>query len=263
MAEKTLGLIAAMPDETQPLLRQVGSPKKEKIEGFPLYRFTVDGRAVALIESGIGMDHAARAAGVLIDTASPGIILNFGFCGGVAAGPAVGDIMVAERLFISTGGNCVEQAGLAAALTGKLASQLEEGCSGSGFRIHRGTFVTAGEIVAKRGLPALLPAGTTNPVLEMETAAVARVAVAKGIPLVALRAISDGADEQLGFTIDEFTDSDMNISAWKVLKTMATRPRIIPQLIRLARNSDRAGKNLAVIVRAALESMPGIVRSEL
>jgi adenosylhomocysteine nucleosidase len=262
MAQETIALIAAMPDETQPLLRQVGSPKKEKVGGFPLYRFSVGGRDVALIESGIGMDHAARAAGVLIEAVSPRIILNFGFCGGVTAGPEVGDIVVAERLLFFKGGNCSEQAGLASELARKLAGQLEEGCSRSAFRIHSGAFVTAGEIVEKRSLPALLPAGSANPVLEMETAAVARVAADRGIPLVALRAVSDGADEELGFTIDEFTDNDMNISAWKVLKTIVTRPRIIPQLIRLARNSDRAGKNLAVVVRTALESMPDLAASE-
>jgi adenosylhomocysteine nucleosidase len=256
MAENTIGLIAAMQDETQPLLRQAGSPKREKVEGFPLYRFTIGGRNVALIESGIGMDHAARAAGVLIEAVSPGIILNFGFCGGATTATAVGDIVVAEQLLYCKGGRCAEQAGLAADIAEKLTGLLEEGCLGSKFRLHRGAFVTAGEIVAKRGLPALLPAGTAKPVLEMETAAVARIAAEKGIPLVGLRAVSDGADEELGFTVDEFTDSNMNISVWKVLKTMAVRPRIIPQLLRLARNSDRAGKNLAVAVRMAVERMP-------
>jgi adenosylhomocysteine nucleosidase len=89
----------------------------------------------------------------------------------------------------------------------------------------------------------------------METAAVARIAAASGIPLVAVRAISDGADEELGFTIDEFTDREMNISAWKVLRTVAARPRIIPQLIRLARNADVAGRNLAIAVIALLEKI--------
>jgi adenosylhomocysteine nucleosidase len=258
MAEKIIALIAAMPDETQSLLRQASSPTREKVEGFPLYRFTIDSREVALIESGIGMDHAARAAGVLIEAVSPGIILNFGFCGGATEETKVGDIVVAERLFYCKDGNCSEQTGLASELARKLESQLKEDCSGSKFRIHRGAFVTAGEIVDKRGLPALLPAGTANPVLEMETAAVARVATEKEIPLVALRAVSDGADEELGFTIDEFTDSEMNISAWKVLRTVAARPRIIPQLLRLARNSDLAGKNLAAAIQTALERLPAL-----
>ncbi len=256
MTGKSIGLIAAMPEEIRPLLRRVGKFRRETVAGFNLYRFTVGGRDVALIESGIGAARAAQATRILIDAAAPGIILNFGFGGAVVAGPAVGDIVLADRLLFFKERLFSEQPGLTAALTAQLALLLEEGCREKGFRIHRGVFVTTGEIIDKGKLALLLPAGTAQPVLEMESAAVARIAAGANIPLVAVRGISDGADEELGFSIGEFTDREMNISVWKVLRTMAAKPRIIPQLFRLARNSKKAGDNLAVALTALLENLP-------
>jgi len=163
---------------------------------------------------------------------------------------------VADRLLFFKERLFTEQLGPPPGLSEKLAAMLEKGRNGSDSRIHRGTFISAGEIVAKHRLAALLPDGTTNPVLEMETAAVARIAARAKVPLVAVRAISDGADEELGFSIGELTDREMNISAWKVLRTLAGKPRIIPQLFRLARNSKIAGEHLAVAVMALLEKLP-------
>ena len=44
MTEKTIGLIAAMPEETEPLVRRIGPVKKEMLAGFRLYRFDSHGK---------------------------------------------------------------------------------------------------------------------------------------------------------------------------------------------------------------------------
>ena len=258
MAGKTIGMVAAMQEEIQPLLRRAGKCRREKISGFSLYRFTVGTWDAVLVVSGIGTVRAARATAILIDSAAPAIILNFGFGGAALPGPAVGDIVVADRLLFFKERLFTAQPGLSQDLPAELASQLEESCSGRNFRIHRGTFVTTGEIIDKGCLAGLMPNMTINPVLEMETAAVARVSGKANIPLIAVRAISDGPDEELGFSIEEFTDREMNILPWKVLRTMARKPRIIPQLFRLARNSKLAGENLAVAVTALLANLPTV-----
>jgi adenosylhomocysteine nucleosidase len=247
--------VAAMPEEIQPLLRHSGKYTRENVAGFNLYLFTIRGRNAALIVSGIGTARAAQATAILIDSAAPAIILNFGFGGAALPGPAVGDIVVADRLLFFKERLFTAQTGLSPDLSAELASLLEKNCNGRDFRIHCGTFVTTGEIVAKRRLAGLLPAGIINPVVEMETTAVARQAARADIPLVAIRGISDGADEELGFSIGEFTDREMNIRVWKVLRTVAVKPRIIPQLFRLARNSKKAGENLAVALIALLENL--------
>lgn len=254
MAEN-IGLIAAMPEEIQPLLRLVGSVKKERLAGLTLYRLSCGGKNVALIESGIGAARAAQAARTLIEAASPDVLLNFGFGGAVTTGPTVGDVVVADRLLFFKERLFTAQAGLTPVLTEELAATLKNQCQGGDFRIQRGTFVTTGEIVAKGTLAGLLPTGAANPVLEMESAAVAQVAHERKVPFVAVRAISDGADEELGFSIADFTDREMRIRVWKVLWTLARKPQIIPQLMRLEKNSRLAGENLATAVLAAIKGL--------
>jgi adenosylhomocysteine nucleosidase len=256
MTKKTVGLVAAMPEETGPLLRRVGKSTRESISGFDLYRFTIGGWDAALIESGIGAERAAQATDLLIGVADPILILNIGFAGAILPGPDVGDIVIADRLLFFKERLFSEQPGLATDVTTKVLSLLENTCTEIDFRIHCGTFITTGEIVNKQRLAGLLPDRTTNPAVEMETVAVARKAARAGISLVAIRAISDGADEELDFSIEDFTGGDRKISAWRVLMTLVRKPRIIPQLFRLARNSGKAGRNLAVVLVALLEHLP-------
>lgn len=254
MDKNCIGLIAAMPEEIRPLLRLIGPHSRDKLGTFSVYRFTVGGHEIRLIESGMGPGRAAAATRVLITATDPTLVINFGFAGAVAAGPDIGDIVIAERILLNRGRLFSEQAGLSTGKTSELAGLLEQTPPGRDCRILRGTFITAAQITNKRQMATLLPAGIDSPVLEMETAAIALVAARENIPFWALRAITDGPDEELGFTIEEFTDREMNIRLGKVLLTVAKKPWIVPQLLRLARNSRLAGDNLSLAMLTILKN---------
>jgi adenosylhomocysteine nucleosidase len=252
MYAKTIGIIAAMPEETAPLLRKVGPVHREQCLGLNLYRFKHGGKEVCLMESRIGMGQSARATRALLDSADIGMILNIGLGGAPFPDLSVGDIVVADRLLFFKERLFSEQQGLDARIAADCFSALR---GERNFRVYLGTSITAARILDKKSLAALIPSGVRYPVLEMETVAVARIAREKTIPLAAIRAISDGADEELGFSITEFTDKEMRISPWRVLGTIARKPRILPQLIRLGRNSRLAGENLATAVLAVIEGL--------
>jgi adenosylhomocysteine nucleosidase len=258
MQRISLGVVAAMPQEIAPLLRRLNGYRKEKAGGFQLYRFDVQGVPVVLIESGMGPAHAAEATRALVSIASPRLILNFGFGGGVMPGIRVGDLVLAERVFFLEGGQLTQapQPDLA------LSSRLLQACGSSGIAVNRGTFITAAAIMNKGQVAASLGAGVNHPVLEMETAAVLRVAEQSGVPVVAVRAVSDAADEELGFSLEEFCDSELRISVPRVMRCIAGKPWIIPQLVKLSGNSKKAGKSLALCVEAALGALGGGRESE-
>lgn len=239
-----LGLVAAMPEEINPLLHLIGSYKKKKCGSFDCYRFDRHGKDVTLVRSGMGVSRAAAATKVLIETAQPSLIVNFGFAGAVTAGPKVGDLMLANQVFSYDGHGFSRPTS-----TADLARCLES----SGVSFHNSAFVTTLQITEKSTLAKMLPDGCLFPSVEMESAAVAEIAAEAGIPFAAIRAISDAADEELGFSLDEFTDQDLNIRISRVLRTVARKPWIIPQLLRLARNSRIAGNNLARGLEAVLK----------
>jgi len=240
-----------MPQEIAPLLRRVAGYRKERAAGCNLYRFQLAGVPVALIESGMGPRHAAEATTLLIEVAAPSVLLNFGFAGGVLPGTGVGDLVLAERVLYLQEGRLSEPARPDAELCRRVAGAL----AAAPVTLHRGIFVTAAVITQKTALAGLLGPEMGHPVLEMETAALLRVAAEAGIPTLALRGVSDAADEELGFSLEEFCDAELRISVARVLRTIAAKPWIIPQLIRLSGNSKRAGKSLALGVELALREL--------
>ncbi len=247
-----IGLIAAMPEEIRPLLRLAGKYRKEKIDGFQAYRFTFGEEKVLLVKSGMGLDNAAEAAHALVK-AKPCIIVNFGFCGAVKEGPRPGDIMVAQRILLNRENLFSPQSGIIEEEAKRLTRSLSDIFNDRDFRVHGGAFVTAAEVRNKTEMASLVPSWAPNPVLEMETAAVAKAAAREGVPVLAVRGVSDDAGEELGFSISELTDGRMKIRLGKVLFTVARKPWIIPQMLRLARNSKKAGENLALAITAMLE----------
>jgi adenosylhomocysteine nucleosidase len=222
--------------------------RKEKAAGFTLYRFSVQESPVVLIESGMGPKHAAQATQTVIELAAPRLILNFGFTGAVLPGTEVGDLVLAERVLLLEQGRLSE----APQPDRALGALLLQGCVAAPFNLYRGSFVTAASIMNKKEVGESLGSGVDRPMLEMETAAVLRVADQAGIPVVAVRGVSDAADDELGFSLEEFCDAELRISLPRIVRCIARKPWIIPQLVQLAGNSKRAGKNLALCVELAL-----------
>lgn len=214
-----------------------------------MWRLRVGNDDIVLVESGMGIDRGAAATDALVAAASPVAILSFGFGGAALPGLKVGDLAVGMTSWFAGTEGIVLRRGIDRNLAEKLAEELDRRCGG----VVRGEIITSPRILKKGDLAHSLPNGISSPILDMETAAVAEAAHRRGIPIAALRAISDDAEEELSFSLDEFTDDDMAIRPLKVLATIARKPWIIPQLLRLARNSRIAGKRLAQGVLATTE----------
>lgn len=253
MERGSLGVVAAMPQEIEPLLQRVRGCRREKVSGFNLCSFTLGGTPVVLVESGMGPAHAGAATNALIGAASPSLIMNVGFAGAVLPGLRVGELVLAERVFRLEKGELFEAPRPDAALTGLIALA----CRDAGLPARQGSFITACGIMNKGELSTSLGGAFSLPVLEMETAAVLEAAGDAGIPAVALRGISDTAEEELGFGIEELCDCELNLSPWRLLAMLVKKPYLVPQLVRLAGNSRRAGRHLALGVELALRTVGG------
>ena len=204
-------------------------------------RYQVGAHQFVVVESGVGFDNAARAVEKLIHDERPDLLISTGFCGGVAPELQTGDVVVAKKIIVAGEGGFEEiPAGLSPVGLNFVALEAADGK-----RTVGGTFVSTAAITSKALLAAMLPDCYPTPVVEMESGAIAIIAAEQGIPLLAIRAVSDAADEELGFSLDEFCDADMRrILPYKVLLTVLRKPRIIPQLVRLSRSSRRAAENL-------------------
>lgn len=236
-----IAVITAMPGEYRAVAESLGTAAAAQVGTLRAGRFSLAGHEFLLVESGMGFHNAARAAEMLIRDARPDLLISAGFCGGIDPDLQAGDVVVAEEIIIVSGGG-FEAVPVSLSPAGRdfVACQAAEGN-----RVAGGTFVTTSTVTSKSRLAAMLPDSCPKPVAEMESGAVAIAAAENGIPLLAIRAVSDCAAEELEFSLEEFCDPDLRrIRVGKVLLTVLRRPRIILQLVRLSRSSRRAAEGL-------------------
>jgi adenosylhomocysteine nucleosidase len=87
--------------------------------------------------------------------------------------------------------------------------------------------------------------GRKGNIVEMESAYILLAAMQQHVPCVAVRAISDAADEDLPVDFGRILDSHGHLKMGGLLKEVGLSPYRIPLLIQFGRQSRAAGKSLA------------------
>jgi adenosylhomocysteine nucleosidase len=244
-----IGLIAAMPQESDALLRLLLGWKRTGVGSFRAQSFDLSGQACLLVTSGMGARRAGQAARALLEMDAR-VLVSFGIAGAVEADLEIGDVVAVEsvcRLDRGLPGPLLPLAAWPAAARQAAAQALAQ----RGARLFAGTAVTTGGSQVAAGQLGEL----THPVLEMETAGIAQAAAQKGIPLLSLRAISDGPRAPIPFNLAEMMDDDANLQWVRMLKALARRPGIVLQFGRMLRNSRLAADNAALALLAALSEL--------
>jgi adenosylhomocysteine nucleosidase len=241
-----IAVIAAMPEEFSAVSRSLGPGTTLHLAGFKTLRSRRGGHDFILLECGMGFDNAVRGTEAAIREERPDLLISIGFCGGIDPELRTGDVVVARQIGIVSAEGLKELPVLfSPAGLNFVARQADT-------RVFGGLFVSTPVIMPKKRLAGVLPAGSRWPVVEMESAAIAIVAIENGIPLLAVRAVTDPAGEELGFSLDEVCDAGLRIRPHRVLLTILRKPRIIPQLIRLAGNCRTAADRLTLTMEQLL-----------
>ena len=191
------------------------------------------GPGLSLHLSGIGADATARVAAEL-----PGglrAIVAAGFCGALDPGLRVGDLIAADAIVDeATGDRFSPDARLLAAAPGA-----------------RGTLVSAVRLARTPADRARL----RGAIVDMESAALARAAAARGTPFLALRAVTDETRHRLP-DFDRIMDAAGHLTPGAGLVHFALHPRELPALVRLGPAARTAGRAL----RAGLERLVEALR---
>ena len=94
---KKIGMVVAMDKEVTPFLEKVGNViSNETVGGFNVKKFLLGGKEIYLIKSGIGEIYASGATQTLITKYEVDAILNFGVCGSLVDGVAVEDTVFVD-----------------------------------------------------------------------------------------------------------------------------------------------------------------------
>jgi len=246
-----IAIITAMPEEARAVLKATGPAESRKIGGLKAFHCRTPQHDLLLVESGMGPKNAAAAAEALLGEFRLDLLISAGFCGALTPELRVGDVAVSTGLCVIAGGG-VQQVPVEVSAAGRnfIARQPVTGA-----RVFASLFACTPSIMAKKELAPLLPPGAPCPVVEKESGAIALVAVKNGIPFLGIRTVSDPANEELGFSLEEFTDRNLRIRPHRVALTILRKPWIMPQLVRLARNSRIAADSLSQAIDQFLASL--------
>ena len=145
----------------------------------------LNGRRVVILLSGPGRQNAARATEALIDGHRPRRVVSAGFAGGLCPELKFNDILVADQLVSTEGGQIDIElpAGLAAAFA-------QPG-------VHRGRLLTTDHVVRLPADRQALFQRYGAMAVDMETIAVAEVCRRRQVPFSSIRVVNDTADQAL------------------------------------------------------------------
>jgi adenosylhomocysteine nucleosidase len=99
--------------------------------------------------------------------------------------------------------------------------------------------------------------GKISDVVEMESGGVLYEATAFGARAIAIRGISDGAEEDLPLDFNRVTTPTGEVSLPKVLGEVATHLTAVPSLIRFGQQSRMAAEKLAAFLDRYVEAIAG------
>jgi nucleoside phosphorylase len=249
--ETTIGLIAAMTQESNALLHRVQGAQHIAVGDFRGYRFQINSQTCVLVTSGMGVRHAAGAARTLINRYQPQALISFGIAGAVEPDLEIGDVVAVEAYCRLEAGSLTAQQPLAK-LPEQARASITRALAQCNARLFTGSAVTTtGSQLAQSEA-----GGLEHPVLEMETAGIAIAARQEGIPLFCLRSISDGPRDQIPLDLGEIMDEDANLQMGKMLLAIIRHPGAILQGGRMMRNTRLASEHAALSVLAALAEWP-------
>jgi len=211
-----VAIVAALEHEVKPAIRLWRSV--ERRHDGRVFRF-FEAPSAVLVCGGIGPEAARRATEAILALYSPAIVYSVGFAGGVISQLKVGELFVPSEVIDVADGSRAETGG------------------------GHGSLLSLAAIATKSQKLRFAEAYGASAV-DMEAAAVARGAEAKGVAFGAVKAISDEVDFEMP-SMHRAIDSQGNLRTARLLMYALVRPWTWPSLIRLARDSAKAAQTLA------------------
>ncbi|MGA8089739.1 MAG: nucleoside phosphorylase [Terracidiphilus sp.] len=213
-----VAIIAAMPGELKPLVRNW--PHSTRGTTHFWAQRTEEEEWIAAC-AGAGLDAATRAFAGIEDGGPIDLVLSIGWAGALTSDIAAGRAH-----------NC---AGVIDARTGERFP-----CDAGAGPLWLATSPRVADETEKRRL-----ATTYNAALvDMEAAAIARLAAMRGIPFYAIKGISDSLNAKLP-DFNRFIDQKGQFLTRKLVLFALLRPWIWPALIQMGENSRKASQSIA------------------
>ncbi|HSW39537.1 MAG TPA: hypothetical protein VLL97_08615 [Acidobacteriota bacterium] len=215
-------ITTAIADELKTAMHLCRDPERIHHHGIRLYKAELKGKPVFFLKTGVGPEKAASSLEKALEHIAPERILVIGYAGGLDPDLRLGHIvginralefrfdadhpdwehLCVEGIYQLTGSEAISRAAAAAGLTAVT-----------------GDILTSGYVLGDPVHKDVLYRRFNASVVDMETAALARVAISRSIPLSCVRVVSDEAQDAFLLPFSNIPLTRISTRARELLKT--------------------------------------------
>ncbi len=181
---KNIAILAAMGMEAAQMEKRIDGVRPEKAAGRKFLRGRVGAAEVTLHQTGWGMRNAEKGARALIAHARPEALVLYGISGGMMPGVRHYELFIAASSYPCSGKAAARRAVPTDEVLAAFAAHCLEG-------VRKAPVATSQGLILRKSRKARIVAASGAVCIDMESCAVARVALEMGVPLLVLRCISD------------------------------------------------------------------------
>lgn len=229
-----IGIIGAMPIETEILESCMENRHCETIAGITFHTGTIEGVECAATYCSPGKVNAAACTQAMILRLQPSLIVNTGVAGGIGGGVRIGDLVVASAVVqhdvdttaVGDAIGLISGLNLVEIPTDTFISQKIIRCAAGIYpgKIHTGIIATGDQFIANTAKKKWIADTFGALACEMEAGSIGHVCRLNGVPFAAIRAISDDGSDGAGVNYSRFVED----SAHKSAKLLC---QILPQIV--------------------------------
>lgn len=212
---KNIGIIVAMQEELNEILKIMERKEKKEIYGISYIEGNVGKNNIIVTLSGIGKVNAARTTQILIDRLDVKCIINVGSAGALNPILNIGDIVIANKLiqhdfditafnhnkgYITGVGDYIE---CDKDLVNNF-KEITENMQNSEYKTITGIIASGDIFCTEINMKNKIYSKFNADCVEMEGAAIAQVSYLCNIPFIVIRSISDSPNGNNAIVFDEF-----------------------------------------------------------
>ena len=220
-----IAITFALPAESSEFLRRLGNRSRADRNGLSIVRGTIEHRSIAVIHTGVGEKSCKQRIEKFLENQQFDFLISAGFAGSLDRQLQVNDLLFAKNF---------------STLDGKQAES-----SLSNVSIYAANMLTVPALIDSNEERERIARDSGASAVDMETEFIARACAIHGIPLLALRVITDTPTQPFPAPPSVLFDvQQQRTRVAAFAKFFLTNPKRIPGLIEFAKRIARARRIL-------------------
>ncbi|MGH7897420.1 MAG: hypothetical protein ACREQQ_05675 [Candidatus Binatia bacterium] len=211
-----------------------------------LFRGAAASAEIAVMQTGIGPERAARAISWAGEIVAPSVVIVTGCAGALVPGLATGEMVVADEI--------VTPAEATRDASARWVERCLRACRAAR-GVRRGRLLVSSSVLVNAEEKRRAAAETRSIAVAMEDGVVAAWAAARGLEFASVRVVLDGAETAIPEEILAMAGARGNVLPGRVLAAVARRPRLIVELLKLGAAQRLCRRTLELVHRRLLDDL--------